>query len=410
MLKKIFKTIGKIFLALILFITLVYGGFHLWERVTGGKYVKYLIEHSETIPLGETFDFDNLKEDIEKNELILFGEIHGFKEPIKFDVAFFKYLNNFHGVTDHLVEFDLAQANKLNAYMKSGNEAFLDDALKNWVVIQGRNNQDYRNKFVELHAFYQRLPDNKKFTFWGIDRIYDVGLFKEYVNGMLPVPKDTADLKELEIKELVNELVEIPSKDKENDFLFSQLKSNVNYFEEKMGRDEVMYRNFRSLYERNIGTGKKYYGLLGMGHVFLYRVNGGHVFASQVRKSDMGLEGKIMCINAMMNESKMVMESNQLPPFMQDEGEYTRMAISSDNLLFLYMVGVKDFKRMTPAYHKSLIKMNGENSPYGESMRLNTVIQLLPVFPVLDINDKGEDYFTHTLFIRHSDWATPIVE
>lgn len=408
MVKRIFKTIGKLLLVFILLIGLLYAGFHLWEYATGGKYIKYLTENGETIPLEDDFDFDNLKDDIERSELILFGEIHGFKEPIKFDVDFFKYLNKNHGVNHYLVEFDFVQATMLNEFLLTGDDKVLDKVLKKWVVFQGRNNLDYRNKFVDLYKYYQELPLENKFEFVGVDRIQDESLLREYVNRFSPKSKDSEASNSVEESSLLEKLSSIETSNKDTLFIVAQLKSNIKYWEDRANRDDVMFENFQSIYkEKNLKT-KKIYGLLGFGHIFLYRVNGGHVFASQVRKSELGLQDKIMCINTMMNESQMVMLSNQLPEFMRDEGKYTRMEISSDNMLFIYMVGVKDFKRMTPKYHKSLIKMNGENSPYGNNMRLNKTIQLLPVTPKIEITDKGKAYFTHTLFIRNSDWAAPI--
>ena len=89
MIRKIFKWSLKILTGIILLTALFYGGFHLWEYATGGKYIKYLSENSETIPLDAAFTYDALGKDIEKKQLILVGEIHGFDEPNKFDIDFF---------------------------------------------------------------------------------------------------------------------------------------------------------------------------------------------------------------------------------------------------------------------------------------------------------------------------------
>jgi hypothetical protein len=153
---------------------------------------------------------------------------------------------------------------------------------------------------------------------------------------------------------------------------------------------------------------EKLYGFLGLGHVFQYRVNGKHPFASKVRTSNLDFQDKLLTINIMMNDSYMVMPSNQLPEFMRDEGAYTKMPVSADNMLFIYIVGIRDFKRMTPEHHKSLIKMNKEVNPYSNTIRLNKTIQILPVTDILEITDKGKPYFQYTLFVRNSDWAEPM--
>ena len=110
----------------------------------------------------------------------------------------------------------------------------------------------------------------------------------------------------------------------------------------------------------------------------------------------------------MMNDSYMVMPSNELPEFMREPGQYTRMPISSDNMLFMYLVGVKDFKRMTQENHKSMVKLNADDSPYSNTIRLDKVIQLLPVTDLFEFNDKGKPYTQYTIFVRNSDWAEPM--
>ncbi len=124
----------------------------------------------------------------------------------------------------------------------------------------------------------------------------------------------------------------------------------------------------------------------------------------------MNLEKKILSMNFMMNDSYMVMKSKKLPKFMRDEGKYTRMPVSADNMLVMYIYGIKDFKRMTPLNSKSLVKMNGNDSPYSGSNRLNTTIQLLPVTDIFEMTDKGKPYAQYTIFVRNSDWAEPMKE
>ena len=151
----------------------------------------------------------------------------------------------------------------------------------------------------------------------------------------------------------------------------------------------------------------KAYGYFGLYHVFQYQVNGQQPLASQIRMSDLGLENNILSMNFLMIDSYMVMPSNQLPDFMSDGGKYTRMPISSDVMLFVYIYGIKDFKRMTPEYHKSLVKMNSKNSPYATSNRMSKTIQLLPVADKFEFNEKGKAYVQYTVFVRNSDWAEP---
>lgn len=109
-----------------------------------------------------------------------------------------------------------------------------------------------------------------------------------------------------------------------------------------------------------------------------------------------------------MNDSYMVMPSNELPEFMQESGEYTRMPISADNMLFMYLVGIKDFKRMTPENYKSMVKLNSDDSHYSNTIRLDKAIQLLQVTDLLEFDVKEKPYTQYSIFVRNYDWAQPI--
>jgi hypothetical protein len=414
MIKKIFKILLKTFIVVILLAFISYWSFLSWEYVTGGKYVSYLKANSETVSIDEQFTYNLAKEDIEKSKLILVGEIHGFKEPTKFDFDFFKYLNKNYSVTSYFAELDFVQATLLNTYLKSGDEDLLKAVLKNWVVIQGRNNKDYFDKYVHFKEYYQQLPENQKFQFIGIDKIQDKNLILKYVNNLSAVDSSLVLLnpnKEnymVQIKNRIATLSTLYQADSATEFILEHLSRNLNYVENKTNRESVMFQNFKELYNKYGLNSKKSYGYFGLYHIFQYRVNGRHPLASQIRKSDLGLENKILSINFLMNDSYIVMPSDNLPEFLRDKGKYTRMPVSADNVLFMYIYGIKDFKRATEENQKSFIKMNSANNPYSGSSRLNTTIQLLPVTDIFEMTDKGKPYIQYTVFVRNSDWAEPM--
>lgn len=416
MIKKIFKTVLKLFLGFILLIAIAYGVFHLWEYASGGKYVKYLQDHSETVNLDESFSYDLAKTDIEKSKLILVGEIHGIEESSKFDVHFFKYLNQNFDVKNYFAEFDFVQSEYLNQFMENGNKELLKDILKNWVVIQGRNNQDYFDKYLYFQEYYEQLSEDKKFRFIGVDKIQDWELMTKYLNGLIPQDQNMEPIqfeKEGLIGKLMTQIDLLSAYYSDNrDTLakISHLKKNIEFVQNNVNREEVMFENFHTFYKSKNLKNSKTYGFFGLFHIFQYRVNGKHPLASKIRQSDLGLEHKILSFNFMMNDSYMVMASKQLPEFMRDKGKYTRMPVSADNMLVMYIYGIKDFKRMTQENQKSMIKMNGENNPYSNSNRLNTTFQILPVTDLFEMTDKGKPYVQYTIFVRNSDWAEPMQE
>jgi hypothetical protein len=409
MVRKIFKWVFKAIVGLVVLAASAYGGFHLWEYASGGKYVKYLAENSETIPLDETFSYETIGKDVADAKLVLVGEIHGFNEPCRFDVDFFKYLHQNFGVSHYFAEMDFVQARFLNQFLATGDETLLNDILKNWAVFQGRNNQDYFNKYVQFQQYYQQLPADKKFQFIGIDKTQDVALTTRYINQLMPA--DAPTINTLDIDSILQRIVTLSAAFTDASDTLSDLRhiqANLQRTQDKENRENVLFANFHSLYKRYQLENTKVYGFFGLYHVFQYRVDGDDPLAAKIRKSDLGLDGKILSVNFMFNDSQMVMPSSQLPEFMRDPGQYTRMPISADNMLFVYVYGIKDLKRMTPNHHKSLIKMNADDSPYATSNRMSTTFQLLPVTDLFDMTDKGKPYVQYTIFVRNSDWAAPM--
>lgn len=414
MIKKIFKIILKLVIGFILIIAIAYGAFHLWEYATGGKFVKYLQENSETVSINESFTYNIAKTDIERSKLILVGEIHGTEEPSKFDVDFFKYLNQNFGVKHYFAEFDFVQAEYLNQFMANNNRELLKEVLKNWFVIQGRNNQDYFNKYCFFQEYYEQLPENDKFHFIGIDKIQDWKLTTRYLNGLIPdsniiepIEYEKEGLQEKLMKQ-IDLLSSYYSNNVDTLSKISHIKKNIEFAQNKINREDVMFKNFNTIYTSKDLKDSKVYGFLGIFHIFQYRVNGKHPLASKIRQSDLGLKDKMLSINFMMNDSYMVMASKKLPQFMRDKSTYTKMPLSADNMLVMYVYGIKDFKRMTQEKHKSIIKMNGENNPYSNTNRLNTSFQILPVTNLWEMTDKGKPYVQYTVFVRNSDWAEPM--
>jgi hypothetical protein len=410
MIKKFFKWAFKILLGIILLIALAYGGFHLVEYATGGKYVDYLSENSETIGIDESFTFEMMDDDLESSKLVLVGEIHGFKAPQQFDLDFFKFLHREHGVRTYVAELDFVQAQLMNDYLESGSEEELYRILKNWAVVQGRRNIDYYDKYRMLQVYYKALPAEEKFRFIGIDQIQDGELFVDYINQLMPdsLPAEEPLSGDTTTSEKIAWLQSAFANSADTLALLAHLETNRAYTEGGTGREEIMFRNFKNLYQLYDLSAEKVYGYFGLFHVFQYRVNGQHPLASRIRESDLGLAGKMLSINFMLNESYMVMPSRGLPEFMRTGPINTRIPVSADNMLIMYIYGVKDFKRMTPENSQSLVKLDGEDSPYANSSRMNTTIQILPVADKMEMTDEGKPYVQYTVFVRNSDWAEPM--
>lgn len=414
MLKKILKRVIIIFFALIALSIASYYAMLGWEYITGTKYVDYLKKNSETVGIDEPFSFDIAHADIADADLVLVGEIHGSKTACEFDVDFFKHLYTHFGVRKYIAELDFVQAELMNQYLQTGDALMLDSILRKWVVEQGRNNKDYYAKYQALHNFYLQLPADDKFTFVGIDKIQDWRLFAAYIDSQSAMKNELSaltlntetGLKPLE--ERLNWFQQHPDSSLLTATALAHLRQNLAYAQEKTNREVVMFKNFQTLYEQGKWEGQKLYGFFGVYHVFQYRINGKHPLASQIRTGIPALSNKILSFNFLLVDSYMVMESKLLPDFMRDPGKYTRMPLSADQIFVMYIYGIQDFKRMTPANSKSLIRMKGDDSPYGNTSRMNRTFQLLPVTELFEMNDKDMPYVQYTIFGRNADWARPM--
>ena len=95
------------------------------------------------------------------------------------------------------------------------------------------------------------------------------------------------------------------------------LQENIGYYQKGENRDQVFFENLVYYYDYLGLDGKKIYSYLGSYHVFQYKVNGNSPFSAKVKQSELSFANKMTSLNFLMNDSYMVMPSNQLPEFMR---------------------------------------------------------------------------------------------
>ena len=413
MFKKVLKVILKLIVGIFILSGLAGLSFYGWEYVSGGKYVDYLSNNSETIGINEQFSYELMGKDLENSKLIMVGEMHGFKEPTKFDVHFFKHLYDNFGVRHYISELDYSQAKLMNIYLETGNDSLLQRVLKRWIVAQGKNNKDYFLKYKAFHEFYQQLDADDKFEFIGVDRVQDWPLFTDYVNILTendslakPLKYNPATIM-IHLKQRIKYLLTNEKLTKDQVFELKYLYANIIRKEEKLNREEMMFLNFKDLFQEYDLFDNKLYAYFGVAHVFQYQINGHETLASYIRESDLGFENKILSMNFLFVDSDMVMNSKKLPEFLRTGEKYSKMTISADNIWFMYIYGVGDFKRVTDENQKSIYKMNADNNPYANTSRLTKTFRVFPLFPTFEMTEKGKPYIQYTIFVRNSEWAEP---
>lgn len=402
--KRILKFSGKVLLALFSLVIIMFSSFRVREYVRGNNFIPYLQNNIVSSPNPEDLSFHTMKEDIQNSKLILVGEIHGFQDATKFDPVFFSFLRKEFKVKHFLVEMDFAQAHYLNIYNQTGDEKLLDEILNKWVVFIGRESADYKEKFKKLRQIFLHEGE---FTYYGNNNISDIELVKRFSNEVL---NQTFNYKSEENDSI--QLIEL-----QENFIKSQVPTNhlwladyvlknVEYSVAGKNREEILTENLIALYDRFDLSNEKVYGSYGLGHTTLAPFEGGYTsMATRFAEIRTDFKDAILSTNFVFLDSKMSVYSNGLPGFMQDEGDYTNLSVSYDNIFTSYLYGIDDLRRITEDNSFNLIKLNGSDSPYRNSKRLSSMFKILPFGQVINARDKNvtSDYYDYLILVRNSD-------
>lgn len=392
---------GVLAIALVLF-----SGFRVVEHFKGNDYISYLENNIESTDFSEPLTFNIMEEDLRNTKLILIGEVHGFKANTEFDPQFFSYLHKEHNIKDYVIEMDMAQAYYMNEYNRTGNENLLKRVLENWVVIIGRKNSDYQQKWKKLRDIY---INQGAFTYYGNNNISDINLLVEYVKDQFNIeslinPQDTDSLKLVSLKKAI-------TASDLNDSLkwtANYILKNIDYSLNTKNREEILTNNLIDLYDHFNLSQKQVYGYYGLGHTMLNPISGGYEsMASRFKNAKPEMDGKILAANLIYLDSHMTMNSDNLPSILRDEGEFTMLSVSYDNIWMNYLHGIDELRRSTNPHSISIVKLNSKNSPYMESRRLSTMSQILPLGPLLNSLEGSvtTDINQYMILIRNSEGA-----
>ncbi|MDO6739399.1 hypothetical protein [Wenyingzhuangia sp. 2_MG-2023] len=385
---------------------------------SSSKYVNYLKNNTEVLPLSDSLQFHSLDNDFYNQKLFFVGEIHEVNTSPRIDFAMFTQINENRKIDYYLAEMDLIQGYYLQKYLEGSNELTLKEILKNWVVYIGSISEQYRQKWVKMRQYYAELPDNSKFKLIGIDKIVDHNLLRKLLKEKLPnkylvsIPLDNKELvlwSENMLKKVLNDKdhnIEIEDLKLLEDIYFNL--SNLNKIK---SRDKFMYTNFKRYYEQNQWENKTFYGGFGFAHTLQAY---DYTLAGRIKKDTLlPFSNKMVSMNALYVDSRLTVQSRALPKFLQDKGkEFTRFKFSYDSRLFMYIKGIADYKKVTKPNTISLIKLDSKNSPYLQSTRGTKTKSLIPIWEGFDILEGSSttDYAQYIFFVRNADWIIPDVE
>ncbi|MEL6536747.1 MAG: hypothetical protein AAFQ98_15115 [Bacteroidota bacterium] len=376
------------------------------------EFLHYLTDNTQTVDLGQPFDFSMVAEKLPNPGLILVGEIHGFAEPQRFDLEFFSFLRREEGVRHYLLEMDYSQAYFMNRYNETGNDSLLDRVLQRWVVSQGRNNATYRSKWQAFHSLYQ---SGQHFQYLGISNLADLDLLAEHLyvldpDRTFPYPSESADsVKAQALQQEIGHRL-LHTGDTTVLSQYQHLKHSVACFLAKTPREEVLTANLRALYHQHHLKQHRIYAFVGLGHALLAPLQSGfQPMPFRLAQQDSWFQTHQFALNFLFVDSHMVVPSQGLPALIRQPGPYTRLPISYDNRWLSYLYGIQDLKQITPSHSRSLVHLRGTNSPYSKTQALFRMSQWLPMGQLIHAASGYTTtvYSHYLLFIRNSDWAHP---
>lgn len=324
-----------------------------------------------------------------------------------------KFLKYFKEETDfkyYLWELPFSTAYFLNKYLETGNEQILKEIyipLKDTFAW----NKDSLNHWKELFKFNKKLPESRKIQIIGIDIEHQPKNSFKYMINVLPKNNETVDiikrlkflinknkLKDDEVKIFCQKLKKDMEKNKynyktylkENYFGFKFVNDNLLYRHQVYYgnnfngiRDRKMCRNFKNIYNR-LPKGK-YFGQIGLSHVFQRKTPYVNWFASLLNSNYSILKGKVLSI-----------------------------AYIYENCKYLYPTDIKDYEAdittLSPdldIFHNftrdkvTIFKLNNINSPFKRKL----------IWPIIHkIAEEGvtTDYFQYIIIIKNSKAVTPI--
>ena len=386
------------------------GGVFILNPLDYSDIYKYLEENHIMIDLEETNDFTDLSiidDDLEGKEIFLVGENHGVLVNEQLRMKFLKYFKFKTNFKYYLWELPFSVAFFLSKYLETGDEKILRGIYEPLKGTFAWNKESF-NHWKKLYQFNIKLPTTRKIKIIGIDIEHQIKNAFKYMLYVLPENNDTEYILN-KLKKLSNEIKDeeiiefckwlkrdMKKRDgfykkhlKENYFGFKLVNDNLlSRYKVYNGnnfnaiRDKKMYENFIRIHNR-LPTGK-YYGQLGLSHVFQRETSYVDWFGSILNKNPM-FQDKVLSIVYIYDNCKYL-----YPTDLKDYQGVMTTLDSKLNILKKYAKG-----------ECTLFKLNGTDSPFDKRL-------LWPIVHKIPEGGVTTDYFQYIILIRNSKALTSL--
>lgn len=219
-----------------------------------------------------------------RSKLILLGESHGFAAPQVVDLELLRHLNQRIGLTDYVAEVDPVQADLLNRYLVTGDDALLTRVFDFWTKGGAQwGNRAFEAKVRGIRALNQRLPEKRRIRLLGIDAIQDWALVAEWAaNGDAEAAKRLAAApKDDRARTLRAAIAD------RTGTVAGQLRATLDDAVAGKGRETIIFDSYARAVGGDLLGNRPAYGLWGMYHIMQAGINKTRPFAARVVASDL---------------------------------------------------------------------------------------------------------------------------
>ena len=258
---------------------------------------------------------------LDSKDIFLAGENHGVEANVKLRMMFLKYFKERTNFKYYLCELPYSMTSTLNRYLESGDEEILANIYKALKGTDAWNKDDYRH-WIDLYRFNKGLSKEDKIVAIGIDIEHqpkNAFLFMDYIlkkrnitekiKSYTEEAKNKESFSDGEVKSFYEKIKEEMVKDEEKykkllgeDYFSIMLVNNnlLNMLDVYGGnnfagiRDRKMSENFQMIFKTL--NGGKYFGQMGLSHVFQESFPYVDWFASSLNKEESKFKGKVLSI------------------------------------------------------------------------------------------------------------------
>jgi hypothetical protein len=367
------------------------------------------------------------------NDVFLLGENHGYAVPQTIDLTILKHLNQRVGLRYYLAEMDVAQADLVNQYLKTGQKTPLDSLFRGFLVqtLAGTSqwgNRQFYNKIVAIRTYNLTRPDSLRIRFLGVDWFQRGGSMaidwlrqtvQQRLSAMATATNPVLDSLRLLMQQPTVTLGKVlPLAKRVNaDYLanktqyanlfgdrlliFRQLFEMMPYAGQGITRDVVAARLTQFLTTEMHLQHEKLYGLWGYTHAMQAGVNKSPTFSGLLAKAGR----RVVTMPIMTKDSRMLVHRDHVPfMFRKKDETFVEMTyVDADGRIF----GVDGFGELEPVTvpnQTTLIKLNAPGSPYGSKLTLVKVGGMTgtKIAPDDKEHTVTTDYFQYVFVVRNS--------